>query len=354
MSDGRESSAVDVSKITQMTSKPVVNTNVGGGSGGYRIRRLRCCTRDGGWLALRSLPAGGGFKAPCAAAVTAVRGERHGKGALSACQLGTGKMVGNICRGRVERCKVTSEPGPPVCPGKSLGDTRLLPRRRPAYRQHEPGPGSRMERVKVTPRSDTYGWREGGPRAAESVRGRVPVAGQAGGPSRSSWEARYCGWSPGDGPSWLMNAVNPRGMSRVSEPRLQGKSYDIPKMLVWDAWLKIKENGGAAGPDGVTIEQFEGNLTGNLYKLWNRMSSGSYFPGPVRMVEIPKPGGTRILGIPNVADRVAQAVAVMVLEPVVDPLFHDDSYAYRPGRGPLDAVAVCRERCFKNDWGAPG
>src|SRR5665647_198293 len=82
-----------------------------------------------------------------------------------------------------------------------------------------------------------------------------------------------------------MNAVNPRGMSRVSEPRLQGKSYDIPKMLVWDAWLKIKENGGAAGPDGVTIEQFEGNLTGNLYKLWNRMSSGSYFPGPVRMVE---------------------------------------------------------------------
>ena len=148
----------------------------------------------------------------------------------------------------------------------------------------------------------------------------------------------------------MMNAVNPRGMSRVSEPRLQGKSYDIPKMLVWDAWLKIKENGGAAGPDGVTIEQFEGNLTGNLYKLWNRMSSGSYFPGPVRMVEIPKPGGTRILGIPNVADRVAQAVAVMVLEPVVDPLFHDDSYAYRPGRGPLDAVAVCRERCFKNDW----
>src|SRR5664280_3591123 len=113
-----------------------------------------------------------------------------------------------------------------------------------------------------------------------------------------------------------MNAVSPRGMRSVSEPRSQGKTYDITKMLVWDAWLKIKGNGGAGGPDGVTIEQFEGNLTGNLYKLWNRMSSGSYFPGPVRMVEIPKPGGTRILGIPNVADRVAQAVAVMVLEPV--------------------------------------
>src|SRR5450756_684909 len=93
MSDGRESSAVDVSKANETTSEPVVNTNVGGGSGGYRIRRLRCCTRDGGWLALRSLPAGGGFKAPCAAAVTAVRGERHGKGALSACQLGTGKKA---------------------------------------------------------------------------------------------------------------------------------------------------------------------------------------------------------------------------------------------------------------------
>src|SRR5664280_2025068 len=105
-----EFSAVDVSKADETTSEPVVNTNVGGGSGGYRIRRLRCCTRDGGWLALRSLPAGGGFKAPCAAAVTAVRGERHGKGALSARQLGTGKMVGNICRGRVERCKATSEP----------------------------------------------------------------------------------------------------------------------------------------------------------------------------------------------------------------------------------------------------
>jgi hypothetical protein len=173
-----------------MASKPVVSTNVGGGMGGYPIRGLRCCMRDGGWLALRSLLAGGGFKAPCAAAVTAVRGERHGKGVLSARQLWTGKMVVNICRGRVERCKATSEPGPPVCPGMSLGDTRLLPRRRPAYRQHEPGPGSRMERAKVAPRSDTCGWREGGPQAAESARGRVPVVGRAGGLSRSSCETR--------------------------------------------------------------------------------------------------------------------------------------------------------------------
>ena len=82
----------------------------------------------------------------------------------------------------------------------------------------------------------------------------------------------------------------------MSEPKSQGKSYDIPKRLVWDAWLKVRSNGGAAGVDGVTIPQFEENLKNNLYKLWNRMSSGSYFPGPVRGVEIPKKGGTRVLG----------------------------------------------------------
>jgi group II intron reverse transcriptase/maturase len=139
-------------------------------------------------------------------------------------------------------------------------------------------------------------------------------------------------------------------MNRMHEPRLQGKSHVIPKQLVWDAWLKVKDKKGAAGPDGVTVEQFEGNLQRNLYGLWNRMSSGSYFPGPIRRVEIPKPGGIRVLGVPNVIDRVAQTVVVMVLEPLVEPIFHDDSYAYRPGRQPLDAVAVCRQRCFQNEW----
>jgi RNA-directed DNA polymerase len=136
----------------------------------------------------------------------------------------------------------------------------------------------------------------------------------------------------------------------MSEPRLRGKAYDIPKRLVWDAWLKVKGNGGAGGADGVSIEQFEENLKGNLYKLWNRMSSGSYFPGPVRAVEIPKKGGTRVLGIPNVVDRIAQTVVVSVLEPNVERVFHDDSYGYRPGRSPVDAVRVCRQRCFKRDW----
>jgi RNA-directed DNA polymerase len=136
----------------------------------------------------------------------------------------------------------------------------------------------------------------------------------------------------------------------VSEPRLQGKSHDVPKQLIWAAWLKVKSNGGAAGADGVTIEQFEERVKDNLYRLWNRMASGSYFPGPVRAVEIPKKGGTRVLGIPNVIDRVAQTAAVLALEPEVERIFHPDSYGYRPGRSPVDAVRVCRRRCFEKDW----
>jgi len=144
--------------------------------------------------------------------------------------------------------------------------------------------------------------------------------------------------------------VNRKGWNRVSEPKLQGKSYDIPKQLVWKAWLKVRSKGGAAGADGVTISQYEENVKNNLYKLWNRMSSGSYFPGPVRAVEIPKKGGTRVLGIPNVVDRIAQTVAVLVIEPNAEQVFHDDSYGYRPGRSPEDAVGMCRERCWKKDW----
>jgi len=136
----------------------------------------------------------------------------------------------------------------------------------------------------------------------------------------------------------------------VHESRLKGKSHVIPKQLMWDAWLKVKDKGGAAGADDVSIEQFEEGLKDNLYRLWNRMSSGSYFPGPVRAVDIPKKGGTRRLGIPNVVDRVAQTAAAMALEPSLEKVFHEDSYGYRRGRAPLDAVAVCRERCWRYDW----
>jgi RNA-directed DNA polymerase len=121
--------------------------------------------------------------------------------------------------------------------------------------------------------------------------------------------------------------------------------------MVWEAYQRVKANKGAAGVDGQSVEQFEQDLKNNLYRLWNRMSSGSYFPPPVKAVEIPKAsGGVRILGVPTVADRIAQTVVAMYLERLVEPIFHPDSYGYRPGRSALDAVARCRERCWRNDW----
>ncbi len=121
--------------------------------------------------------------------------------------------------------------------------------------------------------------------------------------------------------------------------------------MVWEAYQRVKANKGAAGVDGQSVEQFEQDLRNNLYRLWNRMSSGSYFPPPVKAAEIPKAsGGVRILGIPTVADRIAQTVVAMFLERLVGPVFHPGSYGYRPGRSALDAVAVCRERCWRNDW----
>jgi RNA-directed DNA polymerase len=138
---------------------------------------------------------------------------------------------------------------------------------------------------------------------------------------------------------------------RWEEPVPEAKPYVIPKQLVWEAFQRVKANRGAAGVDGESLAAFETDLKGNLYKVWNRMSSGSYFPPPVRLVEIPKAsGGTRPLGIPTVADRVAQTVVKMVLEPIVEPVFHEDSYGYRPGRSALDAVEVTRKRCWKTDW----
>jgi RNA-directed DNA polymerase len=135
-------------------------------------------------------------------------------------------------------------------------------------------------------------------------------------------------------------------------PKSQDKPFVIPKPMVWEAWRQVKANKGAPGVDGQALESFESDLRDNLYKIWNRMSSGSYFPPPVRAVEIPKPhgGGVRVLGVPTVADRVAQTVAAMYLEPLVEPRFHRDSYGYRPNKSAHDALAVCRERCWKYDW----
>jgi RNA-directed DNA polymerase len=138
----------------------------------------------------------------------------------------------------------------------------------------------------------------------------------------------------------------------MSEPRQAAKPFAISKRIVWEAWKRVRANQGAAGVDAQSIGAFEENLAGNLYKLWNRLSSGSYIPPPVRAVEIPKADGrsVRVLGVPTVADRVAQTVVRLYLEPGVEPMFHPDSYGYRPGRSAHDALGVCRERCWKHDW----
>ena len=144
------------------------------------------------------------------------------------------------------------------------------------------------------------------------------------------------------------NGSQPQGREELS---VQAKSFSISKMAVWEAYCDVKANKGAAGVDSKSLDDFEQDLKSNLYKLWNRMSSGTYFPKPVRRVEIPKAGGgMRQLGIPTVEDRIAQAVAKKYLEPLVEPHFHRDSYGYRPGKSALDAVEVTRRRCWRYDW----
>lgn len=131
----------------------------------------------------------------------------------------------------------------------------------------------------------------------------------------------------------------------------EAKPFQISKLQVWEAFKKVKANRGAAGVDGQSLAEFEEDLSRNLYKLWNRLSSGSYFPSPVRRVEIPKSDGRmRPLGIPTVADRIAQMVVKHTLEPLLEPHFHHDSYGYRPGKSALDAVGVARQRCWKRAW----
>ncbi len=131
----------------------------------------------------------------------------------------------------------------------------------------------------------------------------------------------------------------------------KAKPFSISKTVVWDAFQAVRANKGSEGVDGVTIKDFEERLEDNLYKIWNRMSSSTYFPPPVRTVEIPKSDGkTRKLGIPTVSDRVAQMVVKMYLEPKLDPLFHPDSYGYRPGKSAIQALEVARKRCWKFDW----
>ena len=132
----------------------------------------------------------------------------------------------------------------------------------------------------------------------------------------------------------------------------KARPFCISKREVWEAYKRVKANQGAAGVDGQSIEAFEQDLSNNLYRIWNRMSSGSYFPLPVLRVEIPKDNGAgvRPLGIPTVSDRIAQMVVTRYLEPKLEEHFHRDSYGYRPGRSAHDALRVARQRCWNYDW----
>lgn len=184
----------------------------------------------------------------------------------------------------------------------------------------------------------------------------------SGSPTRASVRMR----DSRDGTARSSNEIPHKGMERrgcVREPysmsqpvdgrspMKKAKPFCISKKQVWEAFQRVKSNKGSAGIDEQTIEDFEKRLKKNLYRIWNRMSSGSYFPPPVRTVKIPKKsGGERRLGIPTVADRIAQQVVKARLEPEVDPHFHPDSYGYRPGKSALDAVGQARQRCWRNDW----
>ncbi len=129
------------------------------------------------------------------------------------------------------------------------------------------------------------------------------------------------------------------------------KSFSIPKQMFVEAYKLVKANAGVAGVDKESLEDFEKDLKNNLYKIWNRMSSGSYFPPPVKGVYIPKKsGGKRLLGIPTVSDRIAQMVVKLQFEPDVEPFFLEDSYGYRPNKSALDAIGVTKKRCWRYDW----
>jgi RNA-directed DNA polymerase len=148
----------------------------------------------------------------------------------------------------------------------------------------------------------------------------------------------------------MLSGFEPRSTAR-EELMDKTKSYGISKKVVLEAYPKVKANKGAAGVDEQSLAAFEVKLKNNLYKIWNRMSSGSYYPPAVKGVEISKKsGGKRLLGIPTVSDRVAQMVVKIYFEPKVEPYFHPDSYGYRPARSALDAIAITRQRSWQYDW----
>src|SRR6185312_6675715 len=234
-----------------------------------------------------------------------------------------------------------AKPGGDPSSGISFGDALILPKRHPACRRREAQSGSCTERENLSLR----------------CQGRHPSGTHR---KDQSTDAEHRGGAAHSRDEGSVMEPDRRGCvvqpsSRANRQReelvIKAKPFEIPKREVWEAFKHVKANQGAAGVDGQSIAEFEADLSNNLYKLWNRLSSGSYFPPPVRRVEIPKAdGGTRPLGIPTVADRIAQEVARRYLEPYLEPVFHTDSYGYRPGRSAIDAVSQARQRCWRYDW----
>ena len=233
------------------------------------------------------------------------------------------------------------KPGGCHSSGISLGDVLKLPKRHPAWRRREAQPGSCTERENLCPDAKgeiTSGTNREDQSTDAEHRGGAACSRNEG--SVMELDRRGCVVQP-----------RPWANRQREEPVDEAKPFNIPKRVVWKAFKRVKANRGAAGVDKQSIAEFEADLSNNLYKLWNRMCSGSYFPPPVRRVEIPKAdGGMRPLGIPTVADRIAQEVARRYLEPRLEPVFHADSYGYRPGRSAIDAVRTARQRCWRYDW----
>jgi RNA-directed DNA polymerase len=199
-----------------------------------------------------------------------------------------------------------------------------------------------LRNVRTCRRDDKEECQASGPREAERTDAR-----HRDGTACNSDDSSETSLSEGAVLSSVLGASTSNGMN-VSD---YAKPFSISKQDVWDAYKRVKANRGAAGVDGQSISDFEENLSGNLYKLWNRLASGSYFPPPVRRVDIPKGDGkTRPLGIPTVADRIAQMVVTRFLQPILEPKFHVNSYGYRPEKSAKDALSVARQRCWKYDW----
>src|SRR5476651_897839 len=242
-----------------------------------------------------------------------------------------------------------SKPGGDPSSGISSVDVLIPTERHPACRQREARSGCRTERENlrcVTP-----------PLFVGGVKGQAASGSNREGESTDAQRRDGAACSSDEG---FVMKLERRGCVVQPRPRAnwkreesvdEAKPFKIPKREVWEAFKKVKANQGTAGVDGQSIADFEADLSNNLYKLWNRMSSGSYYPPPVRRVDIPKGDGrTRLLGIPTVADRVAQTVVKRFLEPLVEPHFHDDSYGYRPNKSALDAAGRARQRCWRHPW----